>query len=392
MNYAQTYHIGKNQRSRRTATTKITPTVGRVCQLASKTQDSGRNTEGQTKIRTHSDASNGFLKCRFLPKVEETPIEQNLKERVKTERDFYQSLSHLANQYSIEPMPTKDFEFPYNIALSLWDIENKMKQVNEDWNSFKLIRNHKKILFAKEERYCTGTSLYYIPIVPLFQMLENKKYKKNAQLLLSVCSYLYHIADIPYYRQQSSYLHWLYEMHEDWMEQEDETDEDIQEFKREFNISKTIGDKMEQKLLNRKNLEVFEQRLKSFKSHTTFDHDCYKVASDAFSLYSEYPKTTIFRNQPIPDKDPYLDDDENRAIGMEMYISFVADTKGRLYDNITESINVEFNEYGNVEEPTIYTPIHETAIAKADFDFENRLFTLIENLCTVLAFYTEYLH
>lgn len=376
-------NIGKNQSSRRKRTTTTALAIGRLRKVASKTQNSERNTERPTEIRTDSNAYNGFLKCRFLPKQEETPTVQDCKERLKIERDFYQSLSNFARQYNIEPMQTKDFGFPYNIALAMWDLENKVEQVNEDWNSFKLIRNNRKILFVKEERYYTGTSLYYVPIVPLFQMLKDPRHKQNAQLLLSVCSYLYHIADVPYYRQQNSYLYWIYEMHEDWIEQGDEAEEDMQEFRREFKISKTIGEKIEKKLFNRKNLELFEKRLNHFKSRTDFDHDCYKVASDAFTLYTEYPETSIFRNQPTPEQDPYNDD--NKAIGMDMYISFVADTKGCLYDNIEESINAEFNEYGSIEEPTIYTPINGTELSKADFNFENRFFTLMEDLYKILT-------
>ena len=185
MNATQ-HHIGKNKRSRRKRTTTITPTIGRVFTMASKTKDSERNTERPTKIRTHSNASNGFLKWRFLPKQEEIPTIQDVKEMEKTERDFYKSLSNFAKQYKVEPMPTQESDFPYNIALGLWDIENKIKQTNEDWNSFKLIRNDKNIHFVKEEKYVTGTTLYYIPIVPLFQMLHDKNCKRNAQLLLSV--------------------------------------------------------------------------------------------------------------------------------------------------------------------------------------------------------------
>ena len=376
-------NIGKNQSSRRKRTTTTALAIGRLRKVASKTQNSERNTERPTEIRTDSNAYNGFLKCRFLPKQEETPSVQDFKERLKIERDFYQSLSNFARQYNIEPIQTKDFGFPYNIALAMWDLEKKVEQVNEDWNSFKLIRNNRKILFVKEERYYTGTSLYYVPIVPLFQMLKDPRHKQNAQLLLSVCSYLYHIADVPYYRQQNSYLYWIYEMHEDWIEQGDEAEEDMQEFRREFKISKTIGEKIEKKLFNRKNLELFEKRLTHFKSHTDFDQDCYKVASDAFALYTKYPETSIFRNQPTPEQDPYNDD--NKAIGMDMYISFVADTKGCLYDNIEESINAEFNEYGSIEEPTVYTPINGTELSKADFDFENRFFKLMEDLYKILT-------
>ena len=384
MNATQ-HHIGKNKSSRRKRTTTIKPTIGRVRKMASKTQNSQRNKERPTKICTQNNATNGFLKCKFLPKQEEISTIQDGKEMEKTERDFYKSLSQFAKQYNVEPMQTQEFDFPYNIAVGLWDIENKMKQVNEDWSQFKLMRNDKNIHFVKEEKYSTGTSLYYIPIVPLFQMLHDKNCRKNAQLLLSVCSYLYQIADIPYYRQQSSYLYWIYEMHEDWIEQGDEAEEDLQEFRHQFKISKIIGDKIEKKLGNLKNLEVFEQRLNNFKPRNTFDQNCYKVAFDAFALYSEYPKTILFRNKPTLEQDPYNDDYGNKAIGMDMYISFVADTNSCLYRNIEESINAEFNEYGGMEEPTIYTPINGTTISKANFDFENRLFILMEDLYKVLT-------
>ncbi|WP_126652176.1 hypothetical protein [Chryseobacterium aureum] len=376
-------HIRKNQDSRRKRTTKVTQTTGRIRPLASKTKDSKRNTERQAEICPNRNASNGFLRCRFLPKHTEPSILKSSNVTAKIEGDFYKSLSNLARIHQIEPMNTANFNFPYNIALAIWDIENKFKNIDEDWKSFKLIEDKKKIYFAKEERYSTGTSLFYIPIVRIFQMLKDRSYKRNGQLLLSVCSYLYNIVSIPYYRHESSYLHWIYEMHEEWIEQDELTEEDTQESKHEFRISKIIGDIMEQKLINTKNMEMFEQRLVNFECHSDFDLECYKLASDAFALYVEYPKTSAFINQPIFD-DSQFHDDENNAIRMDMYISFVAATKGCLYDNIEESINAEFNEYGSVEEPTIYTPITKMAISNAKFDFENRLFTLLENLCTLL--------
>jgi len=377
-------HIRNNKATRRRATRKTTSTIGQVCWLASKTENLKRNSKGQTEISANSNASNGFLKCQFLPKQELITHFQDSKKRNNIERDFYKSLSKFSKHYDVKPMQTKDFGFPYNLALAMWDIETKMIQVNEDWNQFRLIRNNKKIHFAKEEKFYIGTSLYYIPVVPLFQMLHDKKCERNAQLLLSVCSYLYHIADIPYYRQEHSYLYWIYDLNEVWMEEEET--EDSKDYWREFEISKNIGDKIEKKLLNTKNLDFFEQRLNSFIIRNEFDKICHKVAFEAFAIYSEYPNTTIFRNKPSSKENPSDEDYCNRAIGMEMYISFVANTKGCLYNNIEDSINAEFNEYGSIEEPTIYTPINGKAIPEADFDFENRFFTLMEDLHEVLTY------
>ena len=268
----------------------------------------------------------------------------------------------------------------------MWDMETKVKRTNINWDSFKLVQDSKKTFFVSEERYNVGTTLYYIPIAPLFKMLKDPKRKKTAQVLLSVCSYLYHIADVPYYRQEDSYLYWLYETHKDWVEQDEETDE-TETYRSELRNAEYIGDRIEQKLFNRSNLKIFEQRLNRFKSLDTFDRECWQVACNAFALCTEYPKATFFRNAPLPEEDPYDDDYETEAIGMEKYISFIADTKGWLYESLSESINNEFNEYGKMEEPTICKAFDGSKITQGNLDFENRLFELLDYFSYLLYNY-----
>lgn len=293
----------------------------------------------------------------------------------------------MAQHYQIEPMQTKDFGFPYNIALSMWDMQTKARRVNANWDGYRLVQDSTRTFLITEERYDTGTTLYYIPVVPLFIMLRNKKCKQTAQLLLSVFSYLYHVADIPYYRQEDSYLYWLYEMHKDWVEQDEETD-DTQIYLSDFVKAEYVGDRIEQKLFNRCNLTFFEQRLNRFTSHNHFEQECWRVACNAFDLYSKYPDASIFRNAPTPERDPHNDDDyDNESIGMEKYISFIAETKGWLYENLSDSINNEFNEYGNMDEPTIRKAFDGSSITKESLDFENRLFELLDDLCYLLHNY-----
>ena len=382
MNYATQHHIGNYQHTRTETTTAIAPTVGRVRQLATKTKGRKPSAERQAEIRTNSNATNGILKCTFLPKLKTAKSVQACQ---KTERDFYKSLSQLAEHCSIEPMQTHSFKFPYNVVLAMWDMEVKAKRTNINWDGFKLIQDSTKTYFTSEERYNTGTTLYYIPVVPLFKMLKDPKRKKTAKLLVSVCSYLYHIAQIPYYRQEESYLYWLYEMMNDWVEQDEETEE-TESYKSELRNAEYIGDRIEQKLFNRTNLKVFKQRLNRFKSVDMFDKECWQVACNAFALCTEYPNTTIFSNATLPEKDPY-DDDENEVIGMEKYISFIADTRGWLYESLSDTINNEFNEYGAMEEPTISKRFDGSEIPKANLDFENRLFGLLNDLGGLLYEY-----
>jgi hypothetical protein len=385
MNYAQTYYIGSNQPARAKKAKAVVPKAQRVHELDTKTKRCKRGSERQTQIRTNTNVANGFLNTSFLPKLKETKTVQACEKTAKTEKDFYTSLFQLAEHYKIEPMQTSQFVYPYNMALARWDIEEKLKQRVLDWQEIRLLHDSNKTYFISEEKYNTGTTLYYIPIEPLYQMLHDPKRRRNAQLLISVCSYLYHIADIPYFRQEDSYLYWMYEMHKEWAEQDDETAEN-QMYKLEFSKAEWVGDCIEQKIFNRINLQVFQQRLNAFKIRDVFDNECMQVACKAFALYMEYPQESIFRNAPL-NEDPDKEADENETIGMEKYISFISHTKGWLYESIADSINNEFNEYGAMDEPTIFKCFNGKDITNSCLDFENRLFPLLNDMCSLLYNY-----
>lgn len=381
MNYAQTYPIGNYHNIRTATTTAIAPPTKRVRQLDAKAKRCKRSTERQTQISTHSDVANGFLKCTFLPKLKETKTVQACRKSDKTERDFFQSLSKLAEHYQIEPMQTKQFPYPYNMALAMSDMEAKLKQKVLDWEEIRLLQDSNKTYFVSEERYNTGSTLFYIPVASLYRMLQNRKQKRNAHLLLSVCAYLYHIADIPYYRQEDSYLYWMYEMMNDWVEMDDQT-EQTAVYLVEIKQAEYIGDYMEQRIYNRINLTVFEQRINSFKAKDDFDNECLTVAKEAFDLYQNYPNENVFRNAK-PNGETTEENMEN-IIGMEKYISFYADHKGWLNETLIESVNTEMQEYGQMEEPIIQKMFDGRDITANNLCFENRLFSLLHSLSDIL--------
>ena len=388
MDYATQYHSRGYQPVPTAETTAIAPTVRQLYGLDAKTQRHKRNPQGQTEVRTDSHVANGFIKSTFLPKLKVSQSVQACTGNEKTERDFYKSLSQLAEHYNITPMQTQAYSYPYNISLALWDIQEKLKQTGGNWYSLQLVQHRKNTFLISEERYSTGATLYYIPVIPLFAMLNDPKRKKTAQLLVSVFSYLYHIADIPYYRQENSYLYWMYEMLKDWVEQDDETDE-TESYKSELRQAEWIGEHIEKKIFNRTNLTVFEQRLKVFKPTDDFDKECWQSACDAFALYTEYPHASISRNAPKADDYPYneSEDYEQETLSMEKYISFMASGKGWLYESLSESVNNEFNEYGNVEEPTIHKRFDGSPVTGNSLDFESRLFTLLNDICYLLNSY-----
>ena len=391
MKYATKNNLGKSKNTRKTKAKTTASTVGRICRLDEAGQKRFGNSERPTEICSDKSTSDGFLKCTFLPKLKENIAqklasdEQNLtqiqRKNTKTERDFYQSLSRLTEHYGLNPISTKYFGYPYNIALALDDIQKQLKNKVRDWEEIRLIEEKGKTYFVSEERYNTGATLYYIPIVPLYQLSKNPKRKKVAQLLQSVCSYLYHIVKIPYYRKQDSYLFWMYEMVTEWITSDDENEE-TPIYLSEIKQAEQIGDFMEQKIYNQQNLSRFKSHLKNFKAKDQFDNDCFTLARKIFSLYEQSPNENIRRNaQPNGETEQYESDG---IISIDKYISFCSEAKGVMFQTLFETVNSEFNECTIMEEPIIIKKFDGSTISDKNLDFENRIFPLIEELIYIL--------
>ena len=390
-NYATKNHIGENKNTRRRKTKTIAPTIRRICRLDETPERCERNTERQTEISSNKPTSNGFLKCTFLPKLKESDFQtsnlleqnsiQNQRKNINTERDFYQSLSLLAEHYSLNLKSTKEIEFPYNIALALDDVQKQLKNKVRNWEEIRLIEKKGKTYFTSEERYSTGSILYYIPILPLYRLSKNPKRKYAVQLLKSVCSYLYHIAEIPYYRQRESYLFWMYEMVSEWMTSDDENEETAI-YLSEIKQAEQIGDFMEQKIYNQQNLSRFKNHSKNFKAKDQFDRDCFTLARKIFSLFKQYPNENIRRNAKFKGETDEFESDG--IISMDKYVSFCSEAKGVMFQTLFETVNSEFNECRVMEEPIIIKKFDGSNISDKNFDFENRIFPLIEELIYIL--------
>ena len=391
MKYATKNYIGKNKNSRKTKAKTTAPTVRRIFGLDETRQKRFGNTERPTEISSDKPTSDGFLKCTFLPKLKKNDFQKSIsseksliqiqRKNAKTEKDFYQSLSQLAEHYGLNPISTKHLGYPYNIALALDDIQKQLKNKVRDWEEIRLIEEKGKTYFTSEERYNTGAILYYIPIVPLYRLSKNPKRKQAVQLLQSVCSYLYHIAGVPYYRKQDSYLFWMYEMVTEWITSDDENEE-TPIYLSEIKQAEHIGDFMEQKIYNHHNLTRFKDHLKNFKAKDRFDNDCFMLARKVFSLYEQYPNATIYQNlQSIIDTEEYESD---TIVSMDKYVSFCAEAKGLMFQTLFEAVNSDLQEYATTQEPMVIKKFDGSNITNNNLDFENRLFPLIEELIYIL--------
>ncbi len=382
MIYATPYK-GNSKVTRRRKATTIAPQVKPVCKPDGIYKGRRRNTKRQPQGRAGGNASNAFLKTMFAPKLQEPEFIQDSTDTAQMERDFYTSLSQLAKLYNIEMQPTRSLGFPYNIAQALEDIREQLKSTTDEWQKVRLLYAEESTFFATEKRFNTGTTLYYIPVFPLYLMLKDPKHRHTALLLLSVCTYLYKIADIPYYRQEGYYLHYMYDsikqMYEDEQEEPDPT------LLAAFKTNELVGDVMERKFLNPENLTRFKYRVTLFKGSSKFDKECHEVAKRAFALYEQFPNMSI-HNKFKATVD--LDEDEDcYVVTMEKYISFFASGIGRLSDLLIEFVNNDMQDYSHIEEPVIYEPLDGREMKDNDFEFEQRIFALINDVTTLLYQY-----
>ncbi|WP_131555376.1 hypothetical protein [Sphingobacterium deserti] len=299
------------------------------------------------------------------------------------ERDFYSSLSMLCNQLNVSLPETAQLGFPYNMASALHYLKIVIKATGADWQDIRLVEEDGAVFFARQQRFDTRMTLYYIAVEPLFFMLYDKSRKASAHLLLSVFAYLFQVVRIPYHMQEGNYLNYTYDMLHDWKMQDDE--EDI-EFVKEYCRMEYIGDAIELKIQSPANLHFFEKRIQHFRAGDEFDRNCLKLAELAFTLFSDYPDGRIYDKFQEGSYDEE-EDDVSRQISLVNYISFYGSANGELSNLVIETVNTDLQEFNGIDEPMIYLQIDGREIEGNSFDFETKLFMLLEDLSILLNNY-----
>lgn len=335
----------------------------------------------QTTQRTCNHHRDGFLKHQFLPLYKSV---RELPEQKKVESGFFTSLSTIRPLCSCEIMVFKDKPYPYNILLAHHKASQLLQQQSPCTYLSILQDDDDKLLLRSTEYYNTNNTLYYIPVQPLFRLLQNRKAKHSAEMLLSVFSYLYRIAGIPYYRDEDSDLYGYYDMIAEWTTDSanDEDETTIRNNISAINEAMYAGDCVQRKFYNAYHILNFGKRIENYQAHTPFEKECLNLASAIYRLYTDYPDKSIMDNMSI-DEDAYGYDDE--IIRASAYISFVAKTKGWLFDQVCETVNSYFNECCHQEQPIVRKLYDgDTIPAETNLDYERRLFRLIDDLCTLL--------
>ncbi len=211
-------------------------------------------------------------------------------------------------------------------------------------------------------------------------MLKHKKYKATNELIFSVFTYLYKKVNIPFFRDEDTYLYWMCDTLKDWLTDDEEDDYFEEDTKNtlltQISQMEYIGDTILNKINNDENLNFWKYRLDKFSIKSDFDKAVFEISEKFYKLWQDYPNDNIFH---------YIinyDTLDNDILPMYKYLSFVCffDSISELYQQLNETINNDLANYGEMEEPTIYQIFNGNDITEFNFDFIHRLFTYLDEL------------
>lgn len=329
-------------------------------------------------------AAYGFLKTRFLPHA----VGQAMAGSPAEKEQFYLSFSLLCNHYGITPVDTRNFAYPYGREVALHEAGRLLREKLPQNVQIAFEQTDRNFLLTVTESYNTNQTLFFIPVLPLHQLLQEKKRRKPARLLLCIFAYLYRVAGVPFYREQDTYLYWNYEMLEQWVTDDpEEWGGDFYTFNSQINTAIHIGEVMLRRLYNKVHLERFAEWLKVFDPKDAFGRQCLFLAKRFFALWQDYPNANIYSHAFIdnPTDPDYYDDTD--CITMEKYISFVATTDGWLYNQLEQYVNSDLGECSAMQEPVIRRRFDGQPQEADSLNYECLLFPLINELCYLLNNY-----
>ncbi|WPU94696.1 hypothetical protein SNE25_04075 [Mucilaginibacter sabulilitoris] len=298
--------------------------------------------------------------------------------------EFFASLKNLCRLHQWDAPDVAGLPFPQNIAKVMAELSGK----NFDGAACMLLQDKgNPARLATVKTFDTQYRLYYIPVRPLWKMKNNPEQQAQYKLTRAVFSYLYNAVDIPYFREPC-YLDNTYDALENWIRevvQEHTQDEEDKTYSqrqlRDFKEMQVQGDALLPEIKQPVDLKDWQQLLKVFKIQTEWDKNFHEVVTEIYKLAFDYPQRNIRHSMHYDLVETAGED----MIYWENYLSFYWSGEDSLNEMLFDMVNNELQEMGYQEEP-MAIQWYDTTIEKVsyDFDFETRLFWLLNELTALL--------
>jgi len=328
--------------------------------------------------------ANGFLKQRFLPKYHASV---STPQQAKVEAAYLKSSAHLLDYYGIQTLDVRAFAYPYNILLQQWDISRRLR-LKSRYRELQLIETEEQnVVLSLKETINTGSTLYYIPLAPLYKALQDEQ-NICAKLLLGVCVYLHRKAGVCHYRDSESYVCYLYDIMDNWIEDDKDSmdDGDYKEQRVTLDEMFNIGDKMTGILADENHLLQLRSIMDSYTPISRYEALCAKLANQTLAVWKEHPQANLYQHIVPIDEDDEDDYYGNGKIQVTDYISFIGETSSNVYDTMMNMTNDDFNERSGVQDFEATVSFSEPCGKYKDgLDYEERMIAIIDELCNLIT-------
>lgn len=367
-------------------TTAIVQGTGRSIRPSARC---GRGQAQPVKERTRRHHGNGFLNHSFLP------FWSFSGNRDRIAREYFHSLANLCRFYHL-PLPQTDLPFPQNIYHTWQQVAEQVAKIDRNNHCVIMKDRGKSAVLGVVKTYDLSHCLFYIPVRAYWLWSQNAEQKRISELVTVLFAYLHQVVDIPFYAENGTFMDCQYDILEQWIsEAEHESENDAEE--------KAWREHQEDTLYEMKRagghimpiikdpvwLQKMEQIVTDFHHRDKHELEWELLAIEMLQLYRQYPKRSV--TDSIREDLVYPDEEER--IRVEQYISFYWSDRDCFQDELMDMINCSFQEIAVQDEPTIvhcFDTLPDTD--RKDFDFETRLFELIERLRDLLNSYDHEEH
>jgi hypothetical protein len=344
----------------------------------------GRGQAKPVKERTRRSDRNGFLNHSFIPfwAFSGNP------ERIAGE--YFYSLANLCKHYNLT-VPKTDLPFPQNIYATWEKVEKQVLEIDREHHCMILQDKGKQAVLSVVITFDLSHCLFYIPVRAYWQWSQCAEHSAITELVTVIFAYLHQVVDIPFYAENGSFMDCQYDTLEQWVsEAEDEgnNDEEDKEWRQQQEDTlyelRRAGGHIMPIIKNPDWLEKMYSVVMNYHHRDKHELEWELLAIEFLQLYRQYPKRSLADGIH---EDLVYPDEEERIMVSE-YMSFYWSDKDCFQHELLEMINCSFQERPVMDEPNaIHFFDTMPDPQKKDFEFENRLFDLIERLRDLLNDY-----
>jgi len=304
------------------------------------------------------------------------------------EREFFNSLSFLANLYGFLPPAPDDHPYPVNIIRAL-EIATGHVQKTRPYTELLIVQDDShSATIATNTSLPFGSFLCYIPLQPLDWLWKKPERRPKAELLASVLAYVHQVLRIQTFTDENAWLYWYYDLMR--TPEEIEGRDDMQQILEACQEAYKGGKRASKIIRDKTHLRQLRDRIKRFQPADKNSTELHRLAVQAGNLYRLYPNRSIHDSIPSdvePSEEESMEDyiEQCKPLESHEFLSFWWKSEGLLADTIIEWVNTDLQETtwldAQTEQQLFDQP--QPSIIR-NLDFEEKVLDLLDGLAVYL--------